>query len=363
MAVDIQIPKHVLDAAAANVAKRKAMFDAFVGDLCARHRVNDAQLAPLWGEKLRHTFSTIPETIYPDLVAVNGGVIPIDTSVNPASLEWEYFMIDSGALCDWIDDEGNLMHSSFVTATRHTGKHAEIGGGYEYTIFDLEKAALANVPLNQIKAKAVKRAHDEKTEWVWLFGDSAMDIPGLCTHPNVTTSFAAIGAGLSRLPINKTNDEILADFVTLLDTIPQQTIEGHHAAKGFMPHSLIRLMRSRFLEGTASGVVSLWDRLRALYSGDDSGQGKVEFKGLNPLDANRRINPVTGTDTSGISGDFLVAVPADDKDSLAFIRARSFTQRPPQEVDFNIKILTHGNIGGVKMVYPLSCHVMFFGTT
>lgn len=361
--MDDKIPQYIIDRAAAEIAERNDAIDAFRDGLVAEHRC-DAELAPIWAEKLRHTYKTVPETIYPDLVAVNGGLLPIDQSVDPATLEWDYYEADYGAQCDWIDDDGQILHATFITARRSAGKHAEIGGGYHYTIFDLERAAKAGMQLQTISAKAVKRANDEKTEWVWMFGDSGKGIFGLFTHPNLPVSMAALNAGASsRLPENKTNDEVLADFVTLIDQVPEQSLEAHYTKRVAMPHSLIRLMRSRFLTATASGTVTLWDRLLSLYSGDAAGQGKVEFVGLNACDGARRANPNTGTDTSGIAGDFMIALPAPDVEELCFIRARSFTQRPPQETDFTVRIATHSNIGGVKMVRPLSVHMMTFGTT
>lgn len=357
------IPQHILDRAAAEVAERNEALDACVADIVERKRC-DAQLAPIWAEKLRYTFASMPETLYPDLVASSGGVLPIDTSVDPTALEWEYYMLDSGGFCDWIDEDGDIAPSTFIRGSRHTGKHAEHGGGYHWTIFDLERAAKVGLPLEITYAKADQRAEAEHTEWVWMFGDSAKELFGLCTHPNIPRELAAFNAGAtSRLIVNKTDDEILEDFRDLIDSVPETTLELHHVKTVFMPHSFIREMRSRFIASTATGMVTLWDRLLSLYAGDASGQGKVEFKALLLCEAARRVNPKTGTDTSGISGDIMIALPQADASELCFIRSRPYTRRPPQEENFKVKVLTHSKIGGVKCVRPLSCRIVTYGTT
>jgi len=361
----MKIPKALLDKAHRELKARNDAINACALRAVERGFVTDAQLAPLWAEKLRHTYTTVERVIYPDLDAVNGRVLPIDSSVDPTTLEWEYFQLDSGGFCDWIDDDGDVRPSAFLKAKRFTGKQDNIGGGYHYTIFDLERYAKAGMgsPLPTEYALADRRAHDEKIEWTWMVGEPSKQIHGLLTHPNIPCSFARAGVSTSAIWDQKTDDEILRDFTDLIDVIPQQSVEAHHCVKVLMPHKFIRHMRKRFVAATATGTVSLWDKLKALYSGDDSGQGKVEFVGLNILDASRRKNPKTKTDTSGITGDIMVALPAADVNSLCFIRSRPYTQMSPQEDKMRISVLTYGTIGGVKCTRPLSANIMFFGGT
>lgn len=349
-------PKHILDAALAMARADAAAIKAFAQQLAGLGRC-DASLAPIWAEKLRHVFPKIVETLYPDLPVASGEVLPVDSSVDPADIVWEYYMVDSGASMDWIDDDGSIMPSAYVKASRHTGNMAEFGGGYEYTIMELERNAKSNVPLNTIKASAVKRAHDEFVQRKWLFGDMAKSMPGLLTHPNIPMSLAAAGASTSRHWDAKTGDELIADMIALIDAIPEQSMEQHHAATVYMPFGMIRKLRSLYIASTDSGAVSYWDRLLKLYAGDDSGQGKVVFRGLNECQASRRPT----SDPFPFGGDIAFALPAPNADELAFVRARGLTQRPPQEQDFKVKIVSHAKIGGVKVVRPLAVHILCFG--
>lgn len=350
------LPKAILDAALAMARADAKAINAFAQHIAAMGKC-DAALAPIWAEKLRHVFPGLVQTLYPDLPVAAGEVLPIYSGVSPTDLVWEYYTIDGGASMDWIDDDGSIMPSAYVKATRHTGSMAEFGGGFEYTIFDLERAAAAGLPLATEKAARSRRAHDEFCQRVWLFGDTRKGIVGLLTHPNIPVSLAAAGASTSRHWDDKTGDELIADVVAMLDAIPEQTVEQHHAARAYLPFGMIRKMRQLYVTGTAAGTVTYWDRLLALYSGDDSGQGKVKFLGLNECQRSRRPS----SDPFPFGGDFMFALPDAGVDELCFVRARALSQRPPQEQDFKVKIAMHAKIGGVKVVRPMSVHVMCFG--
>jgi hypothetical protein len=327
----------------------------------------DEQLAPIWAEKLRYTYTKVLETIYPEYAAANGDVLPIDTSVPPADLTWEYYMVNQAGYADWIDDDGHVMPSGSVSATRHVGRTDEMGHRWDETVFELERAAKANTPISAMKAANAKRVHDAKTNWVWLFGDSEKDLPGLCNHPNIPVTLAAAAAGgtNSRLwGVDKTIDEIAADVSLLIDTVATNTIGAYHAVTVFMPRTLFHILRN-FRLGAGDGFSSLLEYIKDRYKGDDSEsgsqQGRVAFRILNETQATLRLNPRTQTDTSTIAGDFLLALPTPNKDELAFIRSRPFTQRPPQERDLVMYHMTHSKIGGCKMTQPLAVHRLDFG--
>lgn len=354
--------KSIEELAAANVAARRDAVEAFVADLVRRGTI-DNTIAPLFSHQLIHTYSKVQETVYPNLIAANGEVLPIDSSVDPAMDVWEDYTVDSYGSADWIGDDGESGTSSAISLSRKHGSMSEMGHSYDLTIFDLERAAKGLVSLDSLKGKIAKRSHDELTNWVWLFGDASRSINGLCNHPNIQVTLAALNAGAtSRLPANKTNDEIIADIAALVDAIPTATLSAHFAAKVLVPLSFMQLCKNRRM-GTGDGTLTLWGYLKEQYTGDDTGQGKVEFRIMNECDASLRRHPHTGTDDSGIAGDFLLALPPEDKEMLSFIRARAFTQRPPQEVGMKIHTDTHSKIGGCRCQIPMAVHRLSFGTT
>lgn len=328
-----------------------------------RRNSMDEQLAPIWAEKLRHTYTNLLEIKYPPYAAANGEVLPIDTSPDPAAIEWEYFTVDHAGYAQWIGDDGQLAPNSGITMERTRGYFAEMGHKYFLNKFEMEKAAKVSLPLASKKQKHSKQYHDAKTNWVWLFGDSEHELPGLCNHPNINVSLAPAGTAGSRKWIGanaKDIDEIATDVASAINLIAEDTLELYHAATIYLPHKLIRKLRDTRL-GAGDGFASVLELLKERYKGDETGQGKVTFKGMIECDADRRKNPETGTDTSGIVGDFLLVLPQEDKEELSFLRARAFTQMPPQEEDFNMKHLNHSKIGGCKCQIPKAVHRYDFG--
>lgn len=358
---------------------------AFLEDGARRHNL-DWQLAPIWARHLVHTFPKVFRHKYPGLDFANGDVLPIDSSIDPADKTWEYFEVDSGGCADFIDDDGHKMPTvAPMRAGRHEGKLREIGIRYLVNMFDEERWAKAssrgNLPGIQLLATKLadaKKAHDTLTDWLWAFGNGEKGFLGLLNHPNIQVSVAPFSAGAptSRSVANKTAEENMRDFLALIDLVASATLEQYHAATVWLPHSHIRTLRGQFIAATATGMVTVWDRIKQALSGDDSGQGKVTLKGMYYADSARRLDPRTikgnpilgplagsGTDTSGLAGNFMLALPPENKDELCFIRARPFTQRPPREIDdFNTSYATHSKIGGTKAQQPLAVHRLDYGT-
>lgn len=333
------------------------------------HRASmDESMAPIWSEKLRYVYTTLLETKYPDLPVAAGEMLPIDTSPSPADETYIYKMIDVVGYADWISDDGEIAPNSAITSKSFTGRMDNIGHEWDCTIFDLERCAKAGLPLEQTKAKASRRFHDAKTQWVWLFGDADKDIPGIINHPNIPITLAALNGGAtSRRWANKTADEIAADVAVLINAVSNNTKGNYFAATIYMSRVMMQRLRDLRL-GAGDGFASIYDLLKDRYKGDDTGQGKVTFKMLREAAADERTNPVpvngVQSDTSGIAGDFAFAIAGGlTKDDAAFIRSRPFTQVPPQEEAFKIRNLSHSKIGGAKVTQPLAFHRLDFGVT
>lgn len=328
--------------------------------LVTRHGL-DASTAPVLAKNLIHTYTKVLERDYPEMLASSGKVLPIETIPSWAQ-KYEQFEIEGVTAAYWIDDDGQTMPSSTVKLHRDEGYVAEMGHSFSLNWFDLERAAQQpGLSLPTIKPALAREAHERWTNWVWLFGSPEKKLFGLLNHPNIPSTLASLNAGAtSRLPADKSNAEILADVATLIDAIPEATLEKRHAAEVFFPPSFIRLCRSREYSTPNGGTVSLWERIVDIYKGDDSGQGKVTFRMMNECDGTRRTDPWNGGDTSGLNGDVWLAKPANDVEIGCFIRARPYTQRPPEQHGFSMKHDTHSRIGGAKIQEPLAFHVMRF---
>lgn len=349
----------IKNAALALIPRRDAYGDV---EAVARER-GRMDLAPLWIDKLRYTAAELLELEYPELPAAMGQILPIDNSPSPEQVEWSYWQIERFGYASWIDDDGKIAPNGAAKFREFNGRFASMGHNWDVNIEDLERASASGYSIESIRGETARRAHEAKAHWTWLMGDSEVNLHGLCTHPNIRRVNAPLNAGnTSRLWPNKSDDEILADLALLIDTVAIQTLRAEYVATVYMPHAYFLELKNRIL-GTGDGGISLWDWVKRQYSGDDSGQGKVEFKILNECTAANRVNPEQLSDTSGIVGDFMIALPANDKKKDAFFRSRPFTVEPPQRHGFNLSHYTRSRIGGFRTSRPLAFHIMYFGLT
>jgi hypothetical protein len=324
--------------------------------------VKREDLAPMMIERLRFLYPEILEAKYAELPAANGDIFPIDDSVPAGAVEWKSETMEVLGFAQWVDDDGKIAPTGATVFGQAEGRLKEMAHAWEMNEFDLERAAYAKVPIESTRGRASKRVIDAKCQWTWLFGDFDLGLYGCFSHPNITRVLAPQSAsgGNSRLWSGKTNAEIAADVALVIDTVRAATNRQEQAAIVYVPENLYKLAKRKLLGESSGLLTSLWDWIVDQHKGDESGTGKVTFKILNECEAAYRRNPETNTDTSGISGDFLFARPAEDKRMDAFMRSRRFTQRPPQQIDFAVKHLCHAKVGGFRTERPLAFAMLVF---
>jgi hypothetical protein len=337
----------------AGLVPKKDSLERFVAERFAKGQFEraDDSVAPIMVEKLRYNYARVYEQTYADLKAAMGMVCPFDTSPDPAHDTYKYDVIDYAGYADWIGDDGSVMGESSIEMSSHIGFMHELGNKFSFTVFDLERAAMSGGNLLPTKQNAVRRTHEAKHNWTWLFGDGSKELHGLFTHPNIQVALAPMAStavhsdNRDRLIENKSADEILADVETIVETVPRTTNEKLRVRKVFMPYADVSVLKRR-RDGTGADSVTLWQLVQQMFP-------DVEFDTLPECDASKRSNPKTGVNDSGVSGRCWIAVPDLPADECGFVFPRPFTQRAPQESDLKISTITHSKIGGFKCVQPL----------
>lgn len=327
-------------------------------DPAVKHRYDgqkvrlDDQVAPLMAEKLRHTYQTIHEKKFPERQAFEGKILPIDNEVNPGALEYEYFVIESEGCADWIDDNGTLLNTSSTILKRFTGKVKPIGDEWVLNYFELQRHAMAGTKIPAMKPQLSKKHHATKTNWVWLFGDAEYQMEGLCNHPNITVLLAPEGVS-GRKWEDKTAEEILADIDAVINAAANNTLMAHRTKRVLMSQRLQQILINKVVKDTY-GVNNLWKFVTEKYSPTGAGVEQVVFEVLVEAQAEWRRDPITNTDTSGIVGDFLLAMPEVDKELAAFVRAQPYTTHQPEKRGFDLVHQAHSTIGGARIAEPLA---------
>jgi hypothetical protein len=162
-----------------------------------------------------------PELNYAELV-------PIDSSGPEWSSGVITYVTDSAGKANWYSGKAKDMRLAEVTRGKTETTFDMAGIGYEFDLEEVNRAALVGQPLTNQKADAARRGAQEFIHGFALLGDAAKNAKGLLNSSIPVQGLVANNAGAtSRLWVNKTPNEILADFNTVLTGIytGSQTVE------------------------------------------------------------------------------------------------------------------------------------------
>lgn len=207
-----------------------------------------------------------------------------------------------------------------------------IGESYAYSIKDIRRSMQAGgIPLDQRRAVAARRANDEKTDSIALFGDAASGLQGLLNYTGIGAVTLANGAAGTKTWATKTNDEILADIQAITDAVMIPTNAREVPDTLLLPLSKYNLLANRRL-GSANDTTLLQFILKN-----------------NPyLKTIDWLNELAGAGTSGTDR---MLVGTFDEDHITFELPQPFEQFTPQPEGMAFKVPCHSENGGVIIYY------------
>jgi len=121
-----------------------------------------------------------------------------------------------------------------------------------WSMRELWQSQFLGRPLDTAKLDAVALKFEMDTDEMVYVGDTDVNVTGLVNNAAVATTPAA-GSGTARYFVNKTPDQILVDFNTLLTLV--QTNSGYAATptKVLMPYEILSILVSRLI-GTSGSI-------------------------------------------------------------------------------------------------------------
>lgn len=119
----------------------------------------------------------------------------------------------------WISPETTAIPGVSVNGKKITTPLRLLAREVSYTSVELERSQLTGQPIDVQKIDALNLLYQMNTDQMVYVGSDDVDADGLVNSSLVTASTVATGAAGSKLWINKTPDEILADVNTELDTV------------------------------------------------------------------------------------------------------------------------------------------------
>lgn len=147
-------------------------------------------------------------------------LIPVSSEADPGAENIFYRQYDQSGIAKIIANYGDDLPNADVKGSEYSAAVKTIGAAYQYNIQEMRAAIYGNVPLEQRRANAARRAIAQKENKIAFFGDSQTGLVGLFTAPNVTSvTIPATGTGSSTQWVNKTPDQILYDLNLVANTV------------------------------------------------------------------------------------------------------------------------------------------------
>lgn len=225
--------------------------------------------------------------------------VPVVTEGNPWAIGTQFRVADTTGQSRFIS--GKARDIPFVKTTRELLSHdfALIGAGWEWSIEEVEQGQLYNINVRDDDAMGAADAVERHLYDISMVGDTEKNWTGLVNDGNVPSASAAAnggengGGGTSTFWIHKTNEEILGDINTGLETVATQTNEVERADTVRLPPAAFRLIATRRL-GAGDGLMSLLDYIAKnnVYTAETGQQ--LDIKPLRALSDIPNVNDGEG---------------------------------------------------------------------
>lgn len=262
--------------------------------------------------------------------------IPVSNQVPVGTKTISYVQWDMFGMAKVIANYADDLPSVNAVAKEFTSPVKTIGASYEYSIQDLAAVAKSGMPIDQMRAKAARRAIESGFDHIAAFGIPEAGMAGFVNNINVplvapnTGDWDASGTDAT---------ETFADLAKLVSSIVTTTKGVHAPDTLILPISVFELLANKvvgtdfrstllriFLESnTHIKNVDSWDKLE---TADAAGTGPRAVCYLR------------------------------DPEVLELEIIEDFTQLPPQPRNLAFVIPCHGSIGGTCIRYPLAMAYM-----
>jgi hypothetical protein len=298
----------------------------------------DANETVLFGQQLEFISARLRDIKRPELKWRN--FVPVTSEVPPGAETWAYYTWDSVGMAEIVANYADDIRRVATSGTKQTFGIETYALGYDWSVLDIERAAMAGVNYRNRKADAVRRGFELRFERVASVGQLGVNIKGLLNNANVPlTTAASVGGSTVWGSAGKSANDVLTDLMNAEDAILNLT-------KGIeTPDTmLMSLAKFRYLQHTP------------LFTGAGSNpKDTILSVFLERSDYIRNVDwwhPLATADVAG-TGPRLVMYRRDpEHEHLEMPMAPR--ELPPQPEGLAVAINSWTRLGGVVFEYPLS---------
>lgn len=172
-------------------------------------------------------------------------LIPVSSEADPGAERIFYRQYDQTGLAKIIANYADDLPSSDVIGKEFFATVKTLGSSYRYNFQEMRAAVYGNVPLEQRRANAARRAIAQKENTLALQGDANAGLVGLFTAPNVTSvTIPATGTGSVTQWSAKTPDQILFDMNLVANTVVSTSLGVENPDTMLLPLSQFNYVAS-----------------------------------------------------------------------------------------------------------------------
>ena len=303
-------------------------------------RVN--ALTAAFARQLEYIFKEIYNAEYPAFRATE--FIPLSTEVPAGSLTFTYRMWNKTGTARVIHNFAKDLPSADINAIEFPSPVITLGMSYDFSIVNIQRAAMSQAPIESMKADAARFAIEYLIEQIACSGSANDGVPGLVNAPGVTgTTQVSTGTWL-------------AQIAAIGEATPAEPAAAVAATQGII--SDVNAMKAAVRTRTI-GIHTLDTVLLpvSLYTALEAAPRSPAFTDDNILDYIEKLSHVDiemwpQLDNQGTTGNGRVMAYERDPNVLKLIVAQPFTQLPPQPVGLSWQVPCLSQVGGVMVVRP-----------
>jgi hypothetical protein len=294
----------------------------------------DAGETAMFARSLEHLYSRIYEVVYAELKARR--FFPVDSSVAAAAETYTYRMMNTVGQAALIGNFADDLPRVDVLGKEFTATIKSIGAAYGYDIMSVRRAAMSGIPLNDFKARGVRRAHEQTFDDIAAFGHTPSGLIGVLAHASIPLVTPDNAPWDLAAPL-----DVLADMNKLSNAPTTNTKETFGSS--------LRML----LDDHSFEVVSVTPMSS---TGDSDKTILRHFLDNNPYV--KGVDRWNKCNDAGAAGVTRIMVYPMDPDVISLIEPQPFEQLPPQFRNLEAIVPTHSRVGGALVRYPLACAYM-----
>ncbi len=286
----------------------------------------DALESLFFERELKHL---IPDLFMIDHRKINmRDVLPIDRSAGAVAETITFRQFEEFGEAKIISDYATDLPAVEVLGEEFDTKVRSIGKVAMWSVQEIRAARALGRPLDQMKARAARKACMRKENSIAIAGDALFGLSGLQTDTNIPEDIAAGVWSAATAAV------ILAELNTLANSIGENSGDAEEPQTIIMP-------------------TLQFNRLAVLNAGLGTDTTVLQFfLANNPyIDTIIRVQELAGTFTAGADGAFAYDRSAD---KLRLNIPLDLEQFSPEQIGMMIKVIYHMRVGGVTIHKPLS---------